>query len=258
MCLIALAWRVHPAYPLILAANRDEFHQRPADPLHWWPDQPNIAGGRDRLAGGTWLGVSRNGRFATVTNYRENLRVQAGDRSRGRLVTDFLSDSAAPLAHLSAIDGNRFAGFNLLTARADALAYASNRGDAPRLLQPGIYGLSNASLDAPWWKVEHSKRRLRTLLNDKAVSVPDLFELLADREPAKAPDVPDSLLPPATARAVSAPFIVTADFGTRCSTVMLQDASGHIALHERRFDAAGRATGESALDFTPDSGTGVD
>ena len=249
MCLIAFAWRVHPVYPLIVAANRDEFHQRPADPLHWWPDQPNIAGGRDRLAGGTWLGVSRNGRFATVTNYRENLRVQAGDRSRGRLVTDFLGASTAPLAHLSAIVGDCFAGFNLLTAGPDALAYASNRGDVPRLLQPGIYGLSNASLDAPWWKVEHSKKCLRTLLADNAVSVPALFELLADREPAKAPDVTDGVLPPETARAVSAPFIVTADYGTRCSTVLLQDASSHIALHERRFDAAGQASGESALDF---------
>ena len=249
MCLIALAWRVHTAYPLIVAANRDEFHERPADPLDWWPDQPNIAGGRDRLAGGTWLGVSRNGRFATVTNYRENLRVQTGDQSRGRLVTDFLGDSAAPLAHHSAIAGNRFAGFNLLTALPDALAYSSNRGDAPRLLQPGIYGLSNASLDAPWWKVERSKKRLRAVLDDNAVTVPALFELLADREPAGAPDLSDDLLPADTARAVSAPFIVTANYGTRCSTVMLLDASGNIALHERRFDAAGRATGESVLDF---------
>ncbi|MEX0975603.1 MAG: NRDE family protein [Woeseia sp.] len=248
MCLIALAWHVHPAYPLIVAANRDEFHQRSADPLHWWPDHPNIAGGRDRLAGGTWLGVSRNGRFATVTNYRENLRIQAGDRTRGGLVTDFLNASAAPLAHLSAIEGDCFAGFNLLTARPDALAYASNRGDAPRLLQPGIYGLSNASLDAPWWKVERSKKRLRSLLDDNAVTVPALFELLADREPAKAPDVADGV-PPDTARAVSAPFIVTADYGTRCSTVMMQGASGNIALHERRFAADGRTTGESALDF---------
>ncbi|HEX7719164.1 MAG TPA: NRDE family protein [Woeseiaceae bacterium] len=252
MCLIALAWRVHPAYPLVVAANRDEFHRRPADPLHWWTDQPNIAGGRDQLAGGTWLGVSRNGRFATVTNYRENLRVQAGARSRGSLVTGFLSDSSAPLAHLSAIEGNSFAGFNLLTAVPDALAYRSNRGDAPRILPPGIYGLSNASLDAPWWKVERSKWRLRALLDNNAVSVPALFELLADREPANAPDVSDDVLPPDTARAVSAPFIVTAEYGTRCSTVMLQDVSGNIALHERRFDAAGRASGESALDFKMD------
>jgi uncharacterized protein with NRDE domain len=254
MCLIALAWRVHPDYPLIVAANRDEFHQRPADPLHWWPDQPNIAAGRDLLAGGTWLGVSRNGRFATVTNYREDLRVQAGDRSRGTLVTDFLGGSDAPLAHVSAIEGDCFAGFNLLTARPDALAYSSNRGDAPRLLQPGIYGLSNAALDTPWWKVERSKKRLRTLLDDYRVTVPALFELLADREPAKTPDVPGNVLPPDIARAVSAPFIVSAEYGTRCSTVMLLDASGNIALHERRFDVTGRATGESALDFKTAAG----
>jgi uncharacterized protein with NRDE domain len=249
MCLIALAWRVHPAYPLIVAANRDEFHERPTDSLAWWSDRPDIAGGRDRQAGGTWLAVSRTGRFATVTNYRENLQVQRGEYSRGKLVSDFVGGDTPSLEYVTAIDGKRYAGFSLLTASPEALAYVSNRGDVPRLLQPGLYGLSNASLDAPWCKILRSKKRLHTLLETDAVTVPSLFELLADREPAENTDMPDASLPRDKARAVSAPFIVTPEFGTRCSTVMLLGKSGTVVLHERRFDAAGRMNGESALDF---------
>lgn len=249
MCLIALAWRVHPAYPLIVAANRDEFHERPSDPLGWWPDRPDVAGGRDRKAGGTWLAASRSGRFATVTNYRENLQVQRGERSRGKLVSDFVLGDLPSLDYVATIDRERYAGFSLLTASRDALAYVSNRGDSPRLLQPGIYGLSNASLDTPWWKVIRSKNRLHALIESCATTVASLFELLADREPGEDPGLRAAGLPRKKARAISAPFIITPEFGTRCSTVLLLGKSGNVVLHERRFDAAGRMNGESALEF---------
>lgn len=249
MCLIAFAWRAHPRYPLILAANRDEFHRRPSSPLQWWPDRPEIAAGRDLEAGGTWLAAGRSGRFATVANYRETLAPQPAERSRGELATRFVTSGLAPLAFAASIDGGRYAGFNLLAASPDAIAYASNRGDAPRLLAPGVYGLGNASLDTPWPKVRKSRERLRALLDEGAVTVPALFELLADREPATAAGTPDQDLPPDKLRAVSAPFVVMPEFGTRCSTVLLLGADGKIELGERRFDADGSMNGETTIEF---------
>jgi uncharacterized protein with NRDE domain len=249
VCLIAFAWRAHPGYALILAANRDEFHRRPASRLQWWQDQPQIAGGRDLEAGGTWLAASRTGRFATVANYRETLAAQPAERSRGELVTGFVTDSLAPLPFAASLEANRYAGFNLLVATMDAVAYVSNRGDAPRLLQPGAYALSNASLGTPWPKVLKSRERLQALLDEGDVSAPALFGLLADREPAAAADTPDQGLPPNMARAVSAPFVVTEDYGTRCSTALLVGADGKVELHERRFDAEGAKIGETSIEF---------
>jgi uncharacterized protein with NRDE domain len=249
MCLIAFAWRAHPRYALILAANRDEFHRRPASPLHWWPDLPQVAGGRDFEAGGTWLAVGRCGRFATVANYRETLAPQPAERSRGELATNFVTGSLAPLAFAASIDGNRYAGFNLLAATQDAIAYVSNRGDAPRLLAPGVHGLGNASLDTAWPKVVKSTERLRALLDEDAVTAAALFELLADRVPAASADLPDDNLPPDKARAVSALFVVTPEYGTRCSTALLLGTDGKVELSERRYDARGVSIGETSIEF---------
>lgn len=249
MCLIVLAWQAHPALPLIVAANRDEFHRRPAESLHWWPEEPRIAAGRDLEAGGTWLGASRYGRFATVTNYRENLKVQTGELSRGALVTDFLTSDATPLAFARGIERERYAGFSLLAATPASLAYVSNRGDPPRALAAGIYGLSNASLDTPWPKVVRSRERLKSLIGRDAVTPDSLFALLADREPSDEVGTPARDLEAAKARAVSAPFIVMPEFGTRCSTVLMLGTDGEVQLHERRFDAEGRTAGESSITY---------
>ncbi len=249
MCLVAFAWRAHPRYRLLLAANRDEFHARPAAPLGWWEDAPSILAGRDLAAGGTWLAIGDTGRFATVTNYRETLSMQPAERSRGELVARFIASDGAPLDFLQATDGDRYAGFSLLAATPNAMAYASNRGDAPRALESGLYGLSNASLDTPWPKVRRAKARLAELLKNDTVDVEALFGLLADREPATMGEAEAEGVPPEVARAVSAPFIVTPEFGTRCSTVLSVTASGDVRIVERRFDSAGNPTGESRFEF---------
>lgn len=249
MCLIAFAWRAHPEYRLLLAANRDEFHARPAAPLKWWEDRPSVLAGRDLAAGGTWLAVGKTGRFATVTNYRETLRAQPAERSRGELVAGFVAGSEAPLAYLQEIDGDRYAGFSLLAADRQSMAYVSNRGDRARALEPGFYGLSNASLDTPWPKVRRSKARLGELLRQDTVELEALFDLLEDREPATTGEAEAEGVPPELARAVSAPFIVTPGFGTRCSTVLAVTPAGDVRIAERRFDSAGRRTGESRFEF---------
>ena len=170
MCLILVAFRSDADYPLVVAANRDEFHARPAQKADWWPDDSDLLGGRDLQAGGTWLAVHRSGKFAAVTNYRDADASKRGKRSRGHLVSEYLQGDLPPHEYLQTLDGDEFAGFNLLISDGKSLAYLSNRGNTSGELPPGLYGLSNATLDTPWEKVERSKKRLRDLINTHAVN----------------------------------------------------------------------------------------
>ncbi len=247
MCLVVLGWQQHPDLPLIVAGNRDEFHARPTKDAHWWPDKPEIVGGRDLQAAGTWLALCSNGRFATVTNYRDADLPSAKLRSRGHLVTDFLEASDDPLDYLNSIDGANYAGFNLLVSDGVTLAWGSNRGEKARVLPPGIYGLSNALLDSPWHKVVRSKTALATLIGENRVNETELFRLLNDRCKAPVDQIETDRLPFATAHAISAPFIVLPDYGTRCSTVAFCNSDGVWRFHERRFDAQGNRTGDTTF-----------
>ncbi len=249
MCLVVLAIGLDPQYPLILAGNRDEFHARPTRTADWWADKPDILGGRDLQAGGSWLSLHRSGRFATVTNFRDAEPVSAGFRSRGHLVSDFLQSEQAPLDYVSAIDRERYAGFNLIVGDSSRAAYVSNRGAGPRELAPGIYGLSNALLDHPWDKVERSKRGMRALLDRDAINETEMLRLLDDRKPGPIENIESGSLGFAAMRAISAPFIVTPGYGTRCSTVVFFDSASTWRFTERRFDAAGVAVGDSRYRF---------
>jgi len=249
VCLVVLAFNVQADNPLIVAANRDEFHARPTQEAGWWPDQPDIIAGRDLQAGGTWLGVQRNGRFATVTNYRDAENKHVGLRSRGHLVSEFLRGSLTPAAYLRGIDPDDYAGFNLLVTDGSTLAYLSNRGGGLQELEAGIYGLSNATLDTPWEKVARSKTRLAALLQTDQANESQLLRLLGDRDKGPIDEADSEHLPFATAHAITAPFIVTPAYGTRCSTVVRADRSGHWHFLERRFDAAGVSSGESRYSF---------
>lgn len=250
MCLIVIAFRAHERFPLIVAANRDEFHARPTQSARWWADKPDIAGGRDLQAGGTWLALHRSGRFATVTNY-QSAKLESGKlESRGHLVTSFLECELSPLDYLQSIDGNAYAGFNLLVSDGASLGYLSNRGVDARLLDHGVYGLSNSTLDAPWHKVERSKASLLELLDNDKINETELMRLLGDRVKGPASEVKSARLPFARAHALTAPFIVMPDYGTRCSSTVLADHAGRWRLLERRFDAAGKSSGDTQLTFT--------
>ncbi len=252
MCLVVIAWKQHPEFPLILAGNRDEFHSRPTKEAHWWPDFPGIVGGRDLQAAGTWLALRRNGRIATVTNYRDAELPSAKLRSRGHLVTNFLNSTEKPLDYLNSVDGSAYAGFNLLVGDGESLAWLSNRGGGPQVLAPGVYGLSNALLDAPWHKVVRSKATLTRLIEEDNINETALMRLLDDRDKAPVSEIDSDRLPFETAHAISAPFIVLPDYGTRSSSVALYDASGVWRFRERRFDATGKAVGDSV--FTTSDG----
>ena len=249
MCLIVLSIGQHPDYPLILAANRDEFHERPTQVAHWWPDKPDIAGGRDLQAGGTWLALHKSGRFATVTNFRDAQAPSPKHRSRGYLVTGFLESSCSPQDYLARIDGDAYAGFNLIVGTASEIGYLSNREDGTRELSPGTYGLSNALLDGPWHKVECSKQKLSSILAADSVNDTSLMRLMNDRDKAPVAEVEKGRLDFASAHAITAPFIVMPDYGTRCTTVVLADNDGNWQFAERRFDTTGATTGESRFTF---------
>lgn len=253
MCLLVLAWKSHPRYRLILAGNRDEFHDRAAAPLNWWQDDARILAGRDLKAGGTWLGVARSGRFGVVTNYRDLQAPIEGAPSRGNLVPRFLTGATSPKEFLDDLRGAapRYSGFNLLVGGSRALYYSSNRGpSAPTALAPGIYGLSNHTLDTPWPKLARTRERFAALLRESELTAEALFSMLADREQASLADLPSTGLPEDWERIVSAPFIVNERYGTRCSSVLLVERNGRTTLQERRFDPTGVQTGTSRFEFT--------
>jgi uncharacterized protein with NRDE domain len=248
MCLILFAWQAHPRYRLVLAANRDEFHARPTRAADFWTSPRDLLAGRDLQAGGTWLGVTRTGRFAAVTNYREPLEPELPlERSRGELVTEYLAGRHAPLAHAESLlaCGTSFRGFNLLVGNAEGLAYVSNRSG--RVLEPaaGSHGLSNHLLDTDWPKVRSGRARLGGLLRRECIEAEALLELLTERSllPGDMPeDADDSEI---RRHLMNHYFIVSPTYGTRSSTVLLMERDGGIEFVERRFAPDGSETGTS-------------
>jgi uncharacterized protein with NRDE domain len=249
MCLLVLAWHAHPRYRLIVAANRDEFHERPASPLAQWSGPAGIIAGRDLRAGGTWLGVDARLRLGVITNFRDLQKPREGAPSRGALIPAYLQQQAEPEAFFAGLARNadEYAGFNLLLADADSLWYGSNRAQPfARPLTAGVYGLSNELLDTPWPKLVRVRRRFESWLHAPSESpVEELFAMLSDRVPGESErsEAPSSIAPELW-RALSAPFVHHPTYGTRCSTVVLIEKTGALSIVERRFDAGGNLAGE--------------
>lgn len=236
MCLILLAWRARSDYPLVLAANRDEFYQRPTAAVQFWDDHPDVIGGRDLEQGGTWLAVSRGGRIAAVTNYRDGRGRRRAPRSRGELVANFVAGSESPVDYLTRLTASAadYDGFNLLVGSLqDGMAYYSNRGGAPHRLAPGVHGLSNHLLNSPWPKVERGKAGLLDLLAaPEGELVPALFTLLEDQSHSPDHLLPDTGVGHDWERVLSSAFIRTAEYGTRSTTVILATAAGQVRFIE--------------------------
>ena len=240
MCIIYLAYDVHPDHPLILLANRDEFYERPTAAAASWEDHPDIFAGRDLIAGGTWLGITKRGRIAAVTNYREP-GAPKGELSRGNLVSEFLTTSASPAEYLAGAqrEMHRYSGFNLLVGEFNEerreLFYFSNRGASPQRLDPGIYGLSNHLLDTPWPKVRLGTERFSQFVRLPDLEKQALFDLLADESLADDAELPDTGVGYEIEKALSAIFIRTPAYGTRCSTIVTFDNLFRGTLEERVF-----------------------
>lgn len=259
MCLIVIAWKTHPKYPLVVLANRDEFYERLSKPLHWWDDCPNILAGRDMADvignAGTWCGINRNGKFAALTNIRSPHEKNPCLRSRGELVFSYLDSSQPSLDYLKQQTRffNRYNGFNLITADLSTnqphLHWVSNRSlvqglmkpnitIVPQVLEPGIYGLSNALLDTPWPKVRKSVGAFAQILAKDTGEFKDqnaYLKIMADTNQAAEEELPNTGVSREWERILSSPFICTEKYGTRATTLLRIHESGEYQMFERNF-----------------------
>lgn len=234
----------------MIAANRDELHSRPTAPAHWWESDPKILAGRDLLAGGTWLGMTRAGRFAALTNYRDPDQRRMGTPSRGTLVTSILNSDAGiaeVLGHLREV-GADYNGFNLFFSDGERLAIYESVPGTGRELGPGIYGLSNHLLDTPWPKVSHAKSRLSAALADLS-DTSAVLGLLRDDGPAPDDQLPRTGIGQHWERLLSSAFIRAPEYGTRCSTVVRIDQRRRACFDEWSWDADGEEAGWVSLQF---------
>lgn len=237
MCLIVFAYKYHPEYPFILAGNRDEFHQRPALGIHMWDTDPLIVAGKDKKAGGTWLGVNENGRVAAITNYRDIQSIRENTPSRGEIIPKFLlsgEDTYHTLDHIEKRAG-LYNGFNLIAGSIDELYYLSNHGHSLQAVEPGIHVISNAALNTPWPKSEWAKSRFNKLLKSGSLDEESLFDMLKNSDRYPPEQLPDTGLSEEMERAVSSVFILTENYGTRSSALVTIDRSNHLNFTERVY-----------------------
>jgi uncharacterized protein with NRDE domain len=238
MCLILFSYNNHPEYRLIVAANRDEFYNRPTAPADFWQDDPTTVGGRDLEKMGTWMGITRTGRFAAVTNYRDPSFEVKSAKSRGELVRYFLSGKDSPMDYLRRAkdESDRYNGYNLLVGDLSKLLYFSNLHNEIVEPSPGVHGLSNHLLDTPWPKVEKGKNALvESIQNERSINPKTLLDLLADSDQAHEEELPDTGVGLERERALSPLFIKGVDYGTRSSTVLLIDHHNRVTFVERFF-----------------------
>lgn len=252
MCLALIAVGAREDLPLVLAANRDEFHARPAAPAAFWSETPGLIAGRDLSAGGTWLGVARTGRVAFLTNHRDPRSHRDGAPSRGALVAEFLKGEEGPGDFLKrkVKEGPIYNGFHLVVGDPRQLWYFTNTDGSLRRLAPGVHGISNGPVDEPWPKVTRSTARLARLLEAPAPPGPEaLLDLLSDRERTPDSELPETGIPLEWERALSSVFVVHGGYGTRCATALLVSWEGTLRFVERSFDPTGAPTGTVDVSF---------
>ncbi|WP_447754678.1 NRDE family protein [Pseudomonas nicosulfuronedens] len=246
MCLIVFAWRPEHATPLIVAANRDEFYARPTLPLAAWEETPGLYAGRDLEAGGTWLGIAPDGRFAALTNVRDPGQ-PLGPRSRGELVAAFLQGRQSPLEYLQQVArrASDYSGFNLLVGDGMQLCYFNPRVGPPAAVAPGVHGLSNATLNTPWPKLLNARSGLEAVLEKPDTGA--LLALLTDSRQASETELPETGVGLATERLLSSVFIASPTYGTRASTALIVQADGRREMLEHSFGPSGARLGEVRL-----------
>ncbi|MDQ2915964.1 MAG: NRDE family protein [Pseudomonadota bacterium] len=256
MCLAVIALDAHPRYAVVVAANRDEFHARPAQAAQWWngTSGASLLAGRDLEQGGTWLGLAPSGRWAFVTNVREPGRHDPHAPSRGALVPALLRDRRPIIDAMASIvlDAQGCNGFNLAGGEGIDAAFGSNRGSHAVVLGRGIHGVSNAQLDTPWPKLVRAKAGLAAWAAAGRDDLDPLWSVLVDRTLACDAELPDTGLARERERLLSSPFIVSEGYGTRCATLVALSRDGGAQFVERSFDASGATTGEVAFRFDID------
>ncbi len=251
MCLIVLANNYHPKYKLVLAANRDEFYSRSTEPAHFWDDNPNLLAGKDLQAGGTWMGITKKGRYAAITNFRDPNSMIPKSVSRGTIVTDYLNGVESPKNFLENLmeTAQKYNGFNLLVGNTNELYFFSNRTNDPEKLIPNIYGLSNHLLDTPWSKVVKSKQAFASAIEHKEVKIEKLFSLLSDTSVPPDDELPETGVGIEIERIAAPVFIESPTYGTRASTVLLIDKNNNVTFIEKSLDTDKKEWNKSEFNF---------
>lgn len=253
MCLIFFAFKIHPIYDLILFANRDEYYERQTESARFWKDFPELLAGRDFKAGGTWLGVTRHGKFAAITNFRDPSSYSKHAPSRGKLVTDYLLGNDDADLYMKNIEkkAERYNGFNLLAGDADRLCYYSNRGGDIEVLPAGIYGLSNHLLDTSWPKVDKGNKFMKQITaREDDISKEEIFLMLHDSSVPGDQKLPDTGVGIEWERILSSVFVKSPEYGTRCSTILLVDKLGGISFMERSYDSGQHIADDVSYEFS--------
>jgi uncharacterized protein with NRDE domain len=256
MCILFIAVNQHPDYPLIVAANRDEFHARGTEPSHFWPQHKGVLAGKDTVAGGSWMGISQSGRLSALTNIRAPEKERQDAVSRGELVMDFLTQNDSSQDYLKRLSSNaqRYNGYNLLFGELDKLQVYNNYEDSIYTLSDGVYGLSNASLNSPWPKLDLGRSELAKYCQQGGVfNIEHLFDLLHDDTKAQDEVLPQTGVPIEWERKLSSIFIESDDYGTRSSTVLLLDNYRQIFWQERSFDKQAIMIDQQSYHFRLDS-----
>ena len=252
MCLIVMAYKHHPDYKLIFAANRDEFYERPAAPAAFWKEEPSLLAGKDLKEGGTWCGITKTGRLAAITNYRDMKSIKKDAPSRGKIVTDFLSGTSSPELYGKALkdSADQYNGYSLVFGDKSSLYFFSNRKKEMVEIKSGIHGLSNHLLNTPWYNVERSKILFKQAIEKGNNNLTEeLFKLLSDNTPSTDDNLPDTGLDPEMERAISSIFTKTEVYGTRSSTVMLIDNNDNVNFIEKSLDNSNKEWKTSSYDF---------
>ncbi len=255
MCLIFLSFNQHPDYPLIIAANRDEFYDRPATPIGLWPDYKNVLAGKDLTGGGTWLGVTKSGYFAMLTNYRDMSSIKANAPTRGKLVLDYLAGEFDAATYLKALDAsaNLYNGYNIILGTLDDPWYYSNQNHELFRLGTGLYGLSNALLDTKWPKVASGKERFKQIIAETALDFEAIFSLMFDKTLAPDDQLPETGIGFEKEKLLSSRFIEMPGYGTRNTTVLVKDKHNNVQVVERTYTSADASTSEVKFDFAINS-----
>jgi len=256
MCLIAIAWQARRDLPLMVAANRDEWRERPTKAAHWWPERTELLAGRDLQAGGTWMGITRGGRFAAVTNFRDPSDKRSTARSRGTLVTEFLFGSDTPARFLANLSprASDYNAFNIIVGDGASLFYYGSREGQPRAIEPGVHAISNHVLDEPWPKVVAGKIAMNQALDDRD-PMGVLFAMLSDEERPSDEELPATGVPLEWERRLGAALITGKDYGTRASTVLAVTNHGEAIFEERTRGPDGEVTQTVREAFTVESVT---
>lgn len=255
MCLIFLSFNQHPDYPLIIAANRDEFYDRPASSIGLWPEYPNILAGKDLTGGGTWLGVTKSGYFAMLTNYRDMANIKANAPTRGKLVLDYLAGEFDPSTYLLALDASSslYNGYNIILGSLNDPWYYSNQNHEMFRLGTGLYGLSNSLLDTKWPKVETGKGKFKQIIEQESLDIEALFSFMYDKTLAPDEKLPDTGIGYEKEKLLSSMFIELPGYGTRNTTILVKDKNDNVQIIERTYSHEDESTSELKFEFSLNS-----